>query len=356
MFYPISTNHLSELEYKRYARHLVLDNIGDNGQKRLKAAKILFIGAGGLAACGIIYLAASGIGCLGIVDDDQVTYSNLHRQILYKDEDIDKLKVHVVRDRIKDINSQCAIRIYSCILDKNNCRDIIRNYDIVIDTTDNFQSRYLISRSCYLQNKIHIYGAVQGFEGHVSVFNYKSGPLYSDLYPKNLNLYTKKCSILGMLGVLTGVIGMLQAVEAIKIILGIGNILSGYLLVYNLLDASFKTIEIVPKMNFDLMNYYYENKLLNSNFINQSNLLCILNQSVVILIDVRQPEEFGKYHLSKAINIPLKNIKFKKTINFIHHYLKDKKIVVYCYDNLRSLLASQILYKNQIKHYCFNSE
>nr|YP_010197680.1 molybdopterin biosynthesis protein [Gracilaria flabelliformis subsp. simplex]UAD86096.1 molybdopterin biosynthesis protein [Gracilaria flabelliformis subsp. simplex] len=356
MFYPISTNHLSELEYKRYARHLVLDNIGDNGQKRLKAAKILFIGAGGLAACGIIYLAASGVGCLGIVDNDQVTHSNLHRQILYKDEDIDKLKVHVVRDRIKDINSQCVIRIYSCIVDENNCGDIIKNYDIVIDTTDNFQSRYIISRSCYLQNKIHIYGAVQSFEGHVSVFNYKSGPLYSDLYPKNLNLYTPKCSILGILGVLTGVIGMFQAVEAMKIILGIGNILSGYLLVYNLLDASFKTIEIVPKMNSHLMNYSCENKSLNSNFINQSNLLCILNQSAVILIDVRQPEEFGKYHLSKAVNIPLKNIKVKKTINFIRHYLKDKKIVIYCYDNLRSLLASQILYKNQIKHYCFNSE
>nr|YP_010197884.1 molybdopterin biosynthesis protein [Gracilaria isabellana]UAD86300.1 molybdopterin biosynthesis protein [Gracilaria isabellana] len=356
MFYPVSTNHLSELEYKRYARHLVLDNIGDNGQKRLKAAKVLFIGAGGLAACGIIYLAASGVGCLGIVDDDQVTYSNLHRQILYKDEDIGKLKVHVVRDRIKDINSQCATHIYSCIVDENNCRDIIKNYDIVIDTTDNFKSRYLISKSCYLQNKIHIYGAVQAFEGHISVFNYKSGPLYSDLYPKNLNLYTKTCNILGIFGPLTGIIGMFQAVEATKIILGIGNVLSGYLLVYNLLDVSFKTVEIVPQMNCNLMNYDYENKLSNSNFINQSNLLFMLNQSVVILIDVRQPEEFGKYHLSKAINIPLKNIKFRKTINFIHHYLIDKKIIIYCYDNLRSLVASKILDKHQIKHYCFNSQ
>nr|YP_009732241.1 molybdopterin biosynthesis protein [Gracilaria spinulosa]QHS70677.1 molybdopterin biosynthesis protein [Gracilaria spinulosa] len=353
MFHPISINHLSELEYKRYARHLVLDNIGDNGQKRLKAAKILFIGAGGLAACGIIYLAASGIGYLGIVDSDQVTYSNLHRQILYKDEDIGKLKVHVVRDRIKDINAQCTTHIYSCIVNENNCRDIIKNYDIVIDTTDNFQSRYVISRSCYLHNKIHIYGAVQSFEGHVSVFNYKSGPLYSDLYPNHLNLYTKKCSMLGIFGVLTGIIGMLQAVEAMKIILGIGNILSGYLLVYNLLDLSFKTIEIVPKMNFNLLNDYYTNELSNSHLINQNNLLYILNQFVVILIDVRQPEEFSKYHLSKAINIPLKNIKFRKTINFIRSYLKDKKIVVYCYDNLRSLLASQILCKNQIKHYCF---
>ncbi|KAI0556356.1 Molybdopterin-synthase adenylyltransferase (chloroplast) [Gracilaria domingensis] len=352
MFYPVSTNHLSEFEYKKYARHLVLENIGDNGQKRLKAAKVLFIGAGGLAASGIIYLASSGVGCLGIVDDDQVAYSNLHRQILYKDEDIGQLKVNVVRDRIKDINSQCSVHIYSCTVDEYNCRDIIKNYDIVIDTTDNFQARYIISRSCYLQNKIHIYGAVQAFEGHISVFNYKSGPLYSDLYPKNLNLYTKKCSVLGVLGVLTGIIGTLQVVEAMKIVLGIGNILSGYLLVYNLLDASFKTVEIVPKMSY---KYYYDNKLLNSNLINQTSLLFKFNQSDLVLIDVRQPEEFGKYHLSKAINIPLKNIKLRKTIDFIRHYIIDKTIVIYCYDNLRSLVASQILYKNQIKHYCFSN-
>nr|YP_009019560.1 molybdopterin biosynthesis protein [Gracilaria salicornia]AHH24528.1 molybdopterin biosynthesis protein [Gracilaria salicornia]UAD87700.1 molybdopterin biosynthesis protein [Gracilaria salicornia] len=350
MFYPLSNSSLSASEYKRYARHLVLDNIGNNGQKRLKAAKILFIGAGGLAASSIIYLAASGVGSLGIVDNDTVSYSNLHRQILYKDEDIGKLKVHVVRDRIKDINAQCFINIYSCIVDENNCIDIIKNYDIVIDTTDNFKSRYIISRSCYLQHKVHIYGAVQAFEGHMSVFNYKSGPLYSDLYPKELNLHSKKCDTLGMLGILTGVIGMFQAVEAIKIILGIGNIFSGYLLVYNLLDTSFKKVKIIPKINSNLIDCYYNNKCTHSNLIRQGDLYFIINKFAVILIDVRQPEEFDKYHLSKAINIPLKNIKSRKTISFIRRYLINKKIVIYCYDNLRSCLASQILYKNQIQH------
>nr|UAD87293.1 molybdopterin biosynthesis protein [Gracilaria pacifica] len=356
MFYPISTSHLSELEYKRYARHLILDNIGNNGQKRLKAAKILFIGAGGLAAGGIVYLAASGIGSLGIVDNDKVAYSNLHRQILYKDKDIGKLKVHVIHDRIKDINSQCSINIYSCIVNEYNCRDIIKNYDIVIDTTDNFQSRYLISKSCYLQHKIHIYGAVQAFEGHMSVFNYKGGPLYSDLYPQNLNLHTKTCDSLGVLGILTGIIGMLQAVEAIKIILGIGNIFSGDLLVYNLLNTSFKTLKIVPKKNYNLTDGCYKNQFSNFNVINQSNLLFMMNQFGIVLLDVRQPEEFSKYHLSKAINIPLKNIKSRKTIGFIRHYFINKKIVIYCYDNLRSFIASQMLYKYQINHYRFNSE
>nr|YP_010199283.1 molybdopterin biosynthesis protein [Crassiphycus usneoides]UAD88732.1 molybdopterin biosynthesis protein [Crassiphycus usneoides] len=356
MFYPISSGYLSELEYKRYARHLVLNNIGNNGQKRLKGASIVFIGAGGLAASGIIYLVSSGLGRIGIVDDDKIAYSNLHRQILYNDEDIGKLKVHVIRDRIKDINSYCSVNVYSCILDENNCKDIIKNYDIVIDTTDNFKSRYLISRSCYLQHKIHIYGAVQAFEGHVSVFNYKGGPSYSDLYPENLNLYNKQCDTLGVLGILTGCIGMLQAIEAIKIILGVGDILSGYLLVYNLLDVSFKTVEIVPQKHWKLIHYYYNNKFSNCTLIHQSDLSFILSQFPIILIDVRQPEEFQKYHLSKAINIPLKNMKSIKTISFIRGYSIDRKIIVYCYDNLRSFVASQILYKNQIIHYRLNNE
>nr|YP_009498048.1 moeB [Gracilaria changii]ART65311.1 moeB [Gracilaria changii] len=356
MFYPIYSNSLSELEYKRYIRHVVLDHIGYNGQKRLKAAKILFIGAGGLAACGILYLAASGLGCIGIVDDDKVAYSNLHRQILYTDDDIGKLKVHVVRDRVKYINSSCSVNIYSCRIDEKNCKDIIKNYDIVIDTTDNFQSRYLISRSCYLRNKVHIYGAVQAFQGHVSVFNYKGGTSYFDLYPKKLNLDKQECNILGVLGILTGIIGMLQATEVIKIILGTGNILSGYLLVYNLLDSSFKKLKIIPQKNYDLVESYYNHKFLNFNFLSQCNLSLIMNQFAIILIDVRQPEEFQKYHLSKAINIPLRNMRSIKTINFIHNYSLHKKIVVYCYDNLRSLVASQILYKNQIVHYRLNSE
>nr|YP_010196866.1 molybdopterin biosynthesis protein [Gracilaria cliftonii]UAD84670.1 molybdopterin biosynthesis protein [Gracilaria cliftonii] len=354
MLYPIYTNHLSELEYKRYIRHLVLDNIGDSGQKRLKAARILFIGAGGLAACGILYLAASGLGCIGIVDNDQVAYSNLHRQILYNDEDINKLKVDVVRDRIKYINSYCCVNTYSCIIDEKNCKDIIKNYDIVIDTTDNFQSRYLISRSCYLQHKIHIYGAVQSFEGHVSVFNYKGGTSYFDLYPKKLNLHKKECDTLGVLGILTGVVGMLQATEAIKIVLGIGSILSGYLLVYNLLDTSFKTVKIIPHKNYDLIDCCYTNKLSNFSLMHQTNLSFIMSQFAIVLIDVRQPEEFQKYHLSKAINIPLKNMKSKKAMSFIRDYSVDKKIVIYCYDNLRSFVASQILYKHQIIHYRLN--
>nr|YP_009509371.1 molybdopterin biosynthesis protein [Gracilaria vermiculophylla]AXI97021.1 molybdopterin biosynthesis protein [Gracilaria vermiculophylla]WDZ67910.1 molybdopterin biosynthesis protein [Gracilaria vermiculophylla] len=350
---------LSETEYKKYARHLILDNIGDSGQKRLKAAKILFVGAGGLAASSIIYLAASGVNYLGIVDNDIIAYSNLHRQILYNNKDIGKLKVHVAYNKIKEINPECSVCVYPFLANDNNLKDIIKNYDIVIDTTDNFQARYLISKSCYLQNKVHIYGAVQGFEGHISVFNYKSGPLYPDLYPQSLNLNIKECDMFGVLGITTGIIGMFQAVEAIKIVLGTGSILSGHLLVYNLLNSSFKILKIVPKKNQNLIDNSHSNRILDSNIISNKSLSLLMNQSTVILIDVRQPEEFMKYHLLKAINIPLKHIKSRKSINFIRDCLavhgRDQKIVIYCYDNLRSFVASQILYKHQIVHYRLNN-
>nr|YP_063552.1 molybdopterin biosynthesis protein [Gracilaria tenuistipitata var. liui]Q6B908.1 RecName: Full=Probable molybdopterin-synthase adenylyltransferase; AltName: Full=MoaD protein adenylase; AltName: Full=Molybdopterin-converting factor subunit 1 adenylase; AltName: Full=Sulfur carrier protein MoaD adenylyltransferase [Gracilaria tenuistipitata var. liui]AAT79627.1 molybdopterin biosynthesis protein [Gracilaria tenuistipitata var. liui] len=354
MSYSITNSSLSELEYKKYARHLVLDNIGDSGQKRLKAAKILFIGAGGLAASAILYLAASGVNCLGVADDDKVDYSNLHRQILYNNKDVGKLKVGIVYDRIKMINPECNVNVYSSLVDEYNCEYIIKNYDIVIDTTDNFQSRYIISKSCYLQHKVHIYGAVRGFEGHISVFNYRSGPIYSDLYPQSLNLDVKECNMFGVLGVTTGIIGIFQAVEAMKVILGIGNILSGYLLVYNLLDASFKKFKILPKNNINVAHYHFNNQFAYCNIISEQDLSLIRSKYKIILIDVRQPEEFIKHHLLKAINIPLKNIRSRKNMYFMRDFLIDKIIIVYCYDNLRSLIASQILYKHRISHYLLN--
>nr|YP_009500388.1 molybdopterin biosynthesis protein [Gracilariopsis heteroclada]AXE43550.1 molybdopterin biosynthesis protein [Gracilariopsis heteroclada] len=352
MLYPISIQTcLSNLEYKKYARHIVLDNIGISGQKRLKASKILFIGAGGLASSSLVYLASCGIGSLGIVDHDQVSYSNLHRQILYNTEDVNKLKVDVVLDRVKAINMDCSISIYPYMLNENNCEDIIKSYDIVIDTSDNFKTRYIISKVCYLQHKVHIYAAVQGFEGQLSVFNYKSGILYSDLYPENLQLQNRSCNNLGILGILTGIIGMLQATEAIKIILGLGTILSGYLLTYNALNSSFKKIKIQTRQIKYMPNNYCISRLNKSNTINSKKILNKIYEEEIILLDVRQPEEFCIQHLYKSINIPLKSFNSKLAIAFIRDYLVHRKIVVYCYDNLRSIIASKILYKHQLNHY-----
>nr|YP_009511762.1 molybdopterin biosynthesis protein [Melanthalia intermedia]AXI97639.1 molybdopterin biosynthesis protein [Melanthalia intermedia] len=356
MLYPFSSPvFLSKVEYQRYARHLILDNIGVSGQKRLKSASVLFVGAGGLGSPGLVYLASSGVGCLGIIDYDTISYSNLHRQILYNYTDIDQLKASIAYSKITRINPECTVFIYPFMLNQANCQDVVKKYDIVIDASDNFETRYLINYACYAKHKVHIYGAIQSFEGHISVFNYKSGCLYSDLYPNILGLQSSNCNNTGILGVLTGVTGVLQVTEAIKIILGLGETLSGYLLIYNSLNASFRRVKI-PLFPIKYVNNYQFNsrtiKLFNT--IDQYQLSLMIDKSSFILIDIRRPPEFFKDHLLKAVNIPLKNIKSKSVISFICARLKSRKIVVYCYDNLRSLIVSQILYNHKIHHYRLN--
>lgn len=240
----LNYNNLSKEEYKTYARHLILSKIGIRGQQRIKKARVLCIGAGGLGCPAILYLVRSGIGYLGIIDNDIVSLSNLHRQIIYKYEDINNLKTISTKYRIKNTYNNCKIYTYSYTLNINNAYNIIKEYDIIVDASDNFETRYIIDSICYILHKIHIYGAIENFEGQVSVFNYKNGPKYSDVYPKTLNLENYKCNNTGVLGVLTGTIGILQATEAIKIITGIGQVLSGYILIYNALNTSFKKIKI----------------------------------------------------------------------------------------------------------------
>nr|QCI08067.1 Molybdopterin biosynthesis protein [Plumaria plumosa] len=242
--------NLREEEYTIYARHLILENIGINGQKRLKSSKILIIGAGGLGCPAILYLAALGIGYIGIIDEDRINRSNLSRQILFNQENNNQLKTICAKQRIQKINPQCKIITHSYKLTEYNAFEIIKYYNIIIDASDNFKTRYIINYTCYQLHKIHIYGGIQQFEGQISVFNYKSGPRYSDIYPKILNLKDFSCNLNGVLGIITGTIGILQATEAIKIILGVGKILHQDLLIYNSLYSSFKLIKVNSlKMN-----------------------------------------------------------------------------------------------------------
>nr|YP_009295903.1 molybdopterin biosynthesis protein [Schimmelmannia schousboei]AOM64838.1 molybdopterin biosynthesis protein [Schimmelmannia schousboei] len=316
-------------EYKRYGRHLILKNIGINGQKRLKNAKILLIGAGGLGCPAIIYLASCGIGYLGIIDHDQIEESNLHRQILYNQTDINEFKVKSAKRKIHEINSLCKVNIYPYRLTYNNSIDIIKNYDIIIDASDNYDTRYIIDFTCYKLHKIHIYGAIQNFEGQMSVFNYKNGPRYIDIYPKSLNLKEQKCNELGVLGILPGIIGILQATEVIKIILGIGQILSGYFIIYNALNMSFKKVKI-PHI---IKQYYLQNTNIHPKTIKIKKTIPILNlnelinqkQYKLLLIDVRQNIEFQNSHIRNSINIPLKKFKQKNTIEFIKNNCLHKK-------------------------------
>nr|QVY58110.1 molybdopterin biosynthesis protein [Eucheuma denticulatum] len=355
--YSLNQDYLSNEECKKYARQIMLDQLGISGQQKLKRAKILVIGAGGLGCPAILYLASSGIGCLGIIDNDIISDSNLHRQILYTQKNISHLKTLSVEERIKAINPRCKVNLYSYKLTEKNAYQLITKYDLILDTSDNTVTRYLIDDACYKLHKVHIYGAIQNFEGHISVFNYQSGSRYSDLYPKKFQNIENNCNNIGVLGTVTGIIGILQATEAIKIIIGIRSILSDYLLIYNSINTSFKKIKINTRhipINLNKTNNKYKIKLYNPNIIYKNNLknkLKDIQVSKLIIIDVRQEIEFNKHHIPNAINIPLKNIKTKKNLELIKRLNKQGHLVIYCSNNSRAIIASIILQQYNINHY-----
>nr|QCI07086.1 Molybdopterin biosynthesis protein [Haraldiophyllum bonnemaisonii] len=240
----VNLTYLSKQEYTIYSKHLILEHIGINGQKRLKEAKILIIGVGGLGCPAMLYLIASGIGHIGIIDDDTINANNLNRQILYNLNDINYYKTHSAKRHLRNINTNCKIIIHNYKLIIENAIEIIQYYDIIIDASDNFKTRYTIDQICYILHKIHIYGAIQEFEGQVSVFNYKNNHQYSQMYDKKFKAIANNCNNNGVIGIITGHIGIIQATEAIKMILGIGKILNNKLLICNLLNLSFKMITI----------------------------------------------------------------------------------------------------------------
>lgn len=234
---------LSDAEKRRYRRHIMLENIGEEGQLKLKNSKVLVIGAGGLGAPVLQYLTAAGIGSLAIMDNDIVNEDNLHRQILYGGHDLGKLKTIIARQKLQALNTLVKFELINIRLMKENALSIIKEYDLVIDATDNFSTRYLINDACIILNKPWVYGSVWKFEGQVSVFNYRNGPTLRCLYQNlqdNVNIPSPSES--GLLGILPGITGSFQANEAIKIITGIGEVLSGKLLMINILNNQIHTI------------------------------------------------------------------------------------------------------------------
>lgn len=216
---------------QRYNRQLILNEIGEEGQEKLKKSKVLIIGAGGLGSPISIYLTAAGIGQIGIIDDDVVSISNLQRQILYSESDVDLIKVECAKNKLEKLNSEVKLDIYNKKLDENNAKTIISKYDIIVDGTDNTSSRFLINDTCLLLNKVYVYGAINEFHGQVSVFNYKGGANYRDLFSEGDVFPSSK----GVLGVLPGIIGCIEATEVIKIITGAGDVLSNKLFTIDLL-------------------------------------------------------------------------------------------------------------------------
>ena len=244
-----STQHgsaqLEKTEFERYSRHLSLPEVGEEGQRKLKAARVLCVGAGGLGAPASLYLAAAGVGTIGLVDFDAVDVTNLQRQILYASRDVGRPKLEAARERLEGLNPHVTIEAHGVALDVSNARELITAYDVVLDGTDNFPARYLVNDACVLAGRPNAYGSIFRFEGQASVFAAKDGPCYRCLHPEPPPPgLVPSCAEGGVLGVLPGVIGTIQATEAIKLILGIGEPLVGRFLIYDALRMRFRELKL----------------------------------------------------------------------------------------------------------------
>ena len=337
----------------RYNRHIILSEIGISGQEAISSSKVLVIGAGGLGCPVLQYLVAAGVGKVGIVDNDIVDESNLQRQVLYGTSSLGISKSIAAKERLEDLNSDIEIISYPIYLNKENAIDLFSGYDIIVDGSDNFSTRYLVSDASLLLNKPLVYGSIYKFDGQVSVFNYRNGPSYRCLFPKPpLEGMHQSCSEVGVLGILPGIIGSMQANEVLKIILGIGEVLSGKILIYNTLDSSSYTIELEanPKEKSKILDskngvkdldYDFSCKLDSEKIIKMEE---ISNPKNYNWIDVREDGEGSEIGLGE-IRVAMSEIE-----NFNINIDKSKATVVFCQKGLKSKTAVKILEEKGIKN------
>jgi len=349
---------LTPQELHRYSRQILLSELDKEGQQKLKDRSVLVIGAGGLGSPALYYLTAAGVGRIGIVDFDVVDVSNLQRQILFTNEDVGKPKVETAQKRLEKLNPLVKIEVHKCILNSQNAMNIIANYDVVIDGSDNLPTRYLVNDACVLLKKTLIYGAIFQFEGQVSVFNElqndgSRGPNYRDLFPEPPPPeMVPSCSVGGVLGVLPGIIGSMQANEAIKILAGIGTSLSGRLLLFDSLDFTTRFLNLKPNPDNPLSGKNpTQHALIDyEEFCNPTRqhasvkeitaveLKKMMGDSTVFqLIDVREPKEVELVSMG-GTNIPLNDI--EKNSSLIK---RDIPVVIHCKSGARSLLAIEKL-------------
>ena len=315
------------------------------GQAKLKAAKVLVIGCGGLGCPVLQYLAAAGIGVLGIIDYDIVEESNLQRQVIFSTEDIGKPKVIAAKEKLEIYNPFITINVFREKLEVSNALKIISQFEIVVDCTDNFSTRYLINDACVILDKPLVSGSIYKFEGQVTLFNYLKGPTYRCLYPKTSQKdVVSNCTETGVLGTLTGLTGILMANEVIKVITGMGNVLSGKLLTFDLLLSTFKTFEykLVPK-NREINKLSYDYNMSCSTEIKEITAKelkeKLLNKEPLQIIDVREPDEFLERNIG-GILIPLGQL--ERNLDKIK---KDIPSVLVCRSGFRSMHAAKILQK-----------
>ena len=362
----ISTNlkayFLTEDEEERYKKHLTLEEIGLKGQLKLKNSSVLCIGAGGLGSSVLLYLAAAGIGRIGIVDNDLVEKSNLQRQIIHETNTVGNFKIDSARERIKRFNPNSEVITFNERIKSDNILAIIKDFDVICDCSDNFGTRYLINDACLISKKPLVFGSVQGFEGQISVFNLKkNSPNLRDLLPESPTKNdVPSCAEFGVIGVTTGLIGILQVNEIIKIILEKGEILDGKFMIFNLLNMNIKMLNLhADKLNKkikDLSQFkdFYKDMECLDNFeikkINPKEFdeLYKGKFNKILLIDVREKEEFNKSSIKGSICIPLKNLEQKSSLEFIRKESLDKEVFTLCQLGKRSQKASKILNKFKI--------
>ncbi|MBD2394678.1 molybdopterin-synthase adenylyltransferase MoeB [Cyanobacterium aponinum FACHB-4101] len=354
---------LNKEEYERYARHIILPEVGLEGQKRLKAASVLCVGTGGLGSPLILYLAASGIGRIGIVDFDVVDTSNLQRQIIHSTSWVGKPKIESAKHRILEINPACQVDLYETRLSSENALSIFEPYDIIIDGTDNFPTRYLVNDACVLLNKPNVYGSIFRFEGQATVFNYEGGPNYRDLYPEPPPPgMVPSCAEGGVLGVLPGIIGTIQATEAIKIILGAETTLSGRLLLFNAWDMKFRELKLRPnpvRPVIEKLVDYEEfcgipqaqaesekaQEELPEITVQELKFLLESHPHDYVLIDVRNPNEHEISRIPGSVLVPLSDIESGEGVQKIRELVdvKGHRLIAHCKMGGRSTKALQIL-------------
>lgn len=328
----------------RYIRQTTLKGFGAQGQEKLQNSSVLVVGAGGLGVPVLQYLNAMGVGTIGIVENDRIELSNLQRQPIYSEHDIGKDKIEVAIKKLQAQNSITTFYSHSQFLSTKNVLDILKSYDIIVDATDNFPTRYLINDACVILNKPFVYGALHAFEGQVSVFNYQSGPTYRCLFPQMpAKDEMPDCNVNGVLGIIPGIIGNFQALEVVKMLTGIGEPLSGKLLLYDGLSQKIQQVSFQPVPENQSRTrleerYDYLSCELNSLVSVEEFEHMLLNPKQFQLVDVRSPEEFAAFHLQDTINIPLQEL-----ANRTDEVDIQRDVVLICQSGIRSEKALNYL-------------
>lgn len=359
---PGSDTNLNEEELARYSRHIVIPEFGIEGQEKLKNSKVLVVGAGGLGAPLLLYLTAAGVGTIGIVDFDIVEQSNLQRQVLFTVEDIGKPKVEVAKKKLQALNPHVKIISYQTSFNTENALEIIEDYDVVADGTDNFPTRYLVNDACVLKEKVNIYASIYTFEGQASVFNYKRkdgsrGPNYRDLFPEPPPPgQVPSCAEAGVLGILPGIMGSIQASEVIKVLTGIGEPLDGKLFLFDVLSFTNRIFKFHKNEQTNISKLVDYDAFCNGSSKNNIDINEITVQELhrwskggldFQLIDVREQHEYEIGNIGGEL-VPLSEI-----FQHVSKIDKHKKVVIHCKSGQRSqkaihLLQSEFAYTNLI--------